>query len=129
MSSTLRGKHLHAQAREMAFNLYQSIESQNEDQCTKEIKDFELLRLTLGLFGETISSLNLELNHGSVLIEDGSNVVREPWYPTISCSSTSTVDWVPPPQFTDSEEEESDREYEERCERDWLTKQLELSFL
>ncbi|KAF5297885.1 hypothetical protein FQA39_LY11870 [Lamprigera yunnana] len=39
MSSTLRGKHLHAQAREMAFNVYQWIKSQNEDQCTKEIKE------------------------------------------------------------------------------------------
>ncbi|KAF5278146.1 hypothetical protein FQA39_LY05991 [Lamprigera yunnana] len=39
MSSTLRGKHLHAQAREMAFNVYQWIISQNEDQYTKEIKE------------------------------------------------------------------------------------------
>ncbi|KAF5275594.1 hypothetical protein FQA39_LY06706 [Lamprigera yunnana] len=39
MSSTLRGKHLHAQARDVAFNVYQWIKSQNEDQCTKEIKD------------------------------------------------------------------------------------------
>ncbi|KAF5272532.1 hypothetical protein FQA39_LY07856 [Lamprigera yunnana] len=39
MSSTLRGKHFHAQAREMAFNVYQWIKSQNEDQCTKEIKE------------------------------------------------------------------------------------------
>ncbi|KAF5293380.1 hypothetical protein FQA39_LY02865 [Lamprigera yunnana] len=39
MSSTLRGKHLHAQAREIAFNLYQWIKSQNEDQYTKEIKE------------------------------------------------------------------------------------------
>ncbi|KAF5300098.1 hypothetical protein FQA39_LY11290 [Lamprigera yunnana] len=39
MSSTLRGKHLHAQAREMAFNVYQSIKSKIEDQCTKEIKE------------------------------------------------------------------------------------------
>ncbi|KAF5290235.1 hypothetical protein FQA39_LY14789 [Lamprigera yunnana] len=39
MSSTLCGKHLHAQAREMAFNVYQWIKSQNEDQCTKEIKE------------------------------------------------------------------------------------------
>ncbi|KAF5269680.1 hypothetical protein FQA39_LY08603 [Lamprigera yunnana] len=39
MSSTLRGKHLHAQAREMAFNVYQWIKSQNEDQHTKEIKE------------------------------------------------------------------------------------------
>ncbi|KAF5271760.1 hypothetical protein FQA39_LY08083 [Lamprigera yunnana] len=38
MSSTLRGKHLQPQARKMAFNLYQWIKSQNEDQCTKEIK-------------------------------------------------------------------------------------------
>ncbi|KAF5295951.1 hypothetical protein FQA39_LY12723 [Lamprigera yunnana] len=43
MSSTLRGKHLHAQAREMAFHLYQWIKSQNEDQCTKEIKEKEYL--------------------------------------------------------------------------------------
>ncbi|KAF5275075.1 hypothetical protein FQA39_LY07012 [Lamprigera yunnana] len=39
MSSTLCGKHLHAQAHEMAFNVYQWIKSQNEDQCTKEIKE------------------------------------------------------------------------------------------
>ncbi|KAF5294224.1 hypothetical protein FQA39_LY13472 [Lamprigera yunnana] len=39
MSSTLRGKHLHAQAREMAFNVYHWIKSQNEDQCTKKIKE------------------------------------------------------------------------------------------
>ncbi|KAF5270739.1 hypothetical protein FQA39_LY01477 [Lamprigera yunnana] len=39
MSSTLRGKHLHTQTREMAFNVYQWIKSQNEDQCTKEIKE------------------------------------------------------------------------------------------
>ncbi|KAF5304706.1 hypothetical protein FQA39_LY09483 [Lamprigera yunnana] len=39
MSSTFRGKHLHAQAREMAFKLYQWIKSKNEDQCTKEIKE------------------------------------------------------------------------------------------
>ncbi|KAF5291347.1 hypothetical protein FQA39_LY03498 [Lamprigera yunnana] len=39
MLSTLRGKHLHVQAREMAFNVYQWIKSQNEDQCTKEIKE------------------------------------------------------------------------------------------
>ncbi|KAF5300788.1 hypothetical protein FQA39_LY11033 [Lamprigera yunnana] len=38
MSSTLRGKHLHAQAREMDFNVDQWIKSQNEDQCTKELK-------------------------------------------------------------------------------------------
>ncbi|KAF5275814.1 hypothetical protein FQA39_LY06674 [Lamprigera yunnana] len=35
MSTTLRGKHLHAQA----FNVYQWIKSQIEDQCTKEIKE------------------------------------------------------------------------------------------
>ncbi|KAF5289579.1 hypothetical protein FQA39_LY15026 [Lamprigera yunnana] len=39
MSSTLRGTYLHAQAREMAFNVNQWIKSQNEDQCTKEIKE------------------------------------------------------------------------------------------
>ncbi|KAF5288148.1 hypothetical protein FQA39_LY15492 [Lamprigera yunnana] len=39
MWSTLRRKHLHAQARKMAFNVYQWIKSQNEDQCTKEIKE------------------------------------------------------------------------------------------
>ncbi|KAF5302408.1 hypothetical protein FQA39_LY10447 [Lamprigera yunnana] len=39
MSSTLHGKHLHAQGREMAFNVYLWIKSQNEDQCTKEIKE------------------------------------------------------------------------------------------
>ncbi|KAF5297339.1 hypothetical protein FQA39_LY12178 [Lamprigera yunnana] len=43
--STLRGKHLHTQAREMAFNVYQWIKSQNEDQCTKEIKE-EVSRAT-----------------------------------------------------------------------------------
>ncbi|KAF5277367.1 hypothetical protein FQA39_LY06180 [Lamprigera yunnana] len=39
MSSTLRGKHLHAQVREMAYNVYQWIKSQNEEQCTKENKE------------------------------------------------------------------------------------------
>ncbi|KAF5274599.1 hypothetical protein FQA39_LY07211 [Lamprigera yunnana] len=39
MPSTLRGKQLHAQAHEMAFNVYQWIKYQNEDQCTKEIKE------------------------------------------------------------------------------------------
>ncbi|KAF5277628.1 hypothetical protein FQA39_LY06121 [Lamprigera yunnana] len=39
MSSTFRGKHLHAQAREMAFNVYQWIKSQNEDQCRKKIEE------------------------------------------------------------------------------------------
>ncbi|KAF5306544.1 hypothetical protein FQA39_LY08866 [Lamprigera yunnana] len=39
MLSTLRRKHLHAQARKMAFNVYQWIKSQNEYQCTKEIKE------------------------------------------------------------------------------------------
>ncbi|KAF5285845.1 hypothetical protein FQA39_LY04306 [Lamprigera yunnana] len=39
MSSNLRGKHLHAQARETAFNVYQWIKFQNEDQSTKEIKE------------------------------------------------------------------------------------------
>ncbi|KAF5279989.1 hypothetical protein FQA39_LY05370 [Lamprigera yunnana] len=39
MSSTLREKHFHAQAREVAFNVYQWIKSQNKDQCTKEIKE------------------------------------------------------------------------------------------
>ncbi|KAF5269770.1 hypothetical protein FQA39_LY08551 [Lamprigera yunnana] len=39
MLSTLRGKHLHAQAREMAFNVHQWIKSQNENQCIKEIKE------------------------------------------------------------------------------------------
>ncbi|KAF5296149.1 hypothetical protein FQA39_LY12603 [Lamprigera yunnana] len=39
MSSTLHGKHLHVQAREMAFNVYQWIKSQNEDQYIKEIKE------------------------------------------------------------------------------------------
>ncbi|KAF5281593.1 hypothetical protein FQA39_LY17765 [Lamprigera yunnana] len=38
MLSTLRGKHLYAQVREMAFNVYQWIKSQNENQSTKEIK-------------------------------------------------------------------------------------------
>ncbi|KAF5271763.1 hypothetical protein FQA39_LY08086 [Lamprigera yunnana] len=39
MSSNLSRKHFHAQAREMAFNVYQWIKSQNEDQCTNEIKE------------------------------------------------------------------------------------------
>ncbi|KAF5274718.1 hypothetical protein FQA39_LY07110 [Lamprigera yunnana] len=39
MSSTLCGKHLHVQVHEMAFNVYQWIKSQNEDQCTKESKE------------------------------------------------------------------------------------------
>ncbi|KAF5284103.1 hypothetical protein FQA39_LY17114 [Lamprigera yunnana] len=39
MSSTLRRKHLHAQARELAFNMYQWIKSQSEDQFTKEIRE------------------------------------------------------------------------------------------
>lgn len=39
MSSTLRGKTLHSQAREMAFNVYKWIKSQNEDQCMKGIKE------------------------------------------------------------------------------------------
>ncbi|KAF5285976.1 hypothetical protein FQA39_LY16487 [Lamprigera yunnana] len=52
MSSTLRGKHLHAQACEMAFNVYQWIKSQNEDQCIKEIKE-KVSRAT-GVSGKTI---------------------------------------------------------------------------
>ncbi|KAF5279139.1 hypothetical protein FQA39_LY18317 [Lamprigera yunnana] len=55
MSSTLRGKHLHAQAREMAFNVYQSIKSQNEDQCTKEIKE-KVSRAT-GVYVKTIERI------------------------------------------------------------------------
>ncbi|KAF5298933.1 hypothetical protein FQA39_LY11650 [Lamprigera yunnana] len=39
MSSTLREKHLHGQAREMAFNVHQWIKSQIEDQCIKQIKE------------------------------------------------------------------------------------------
>ncbi|KAF5297283.1 hypothetical protein FQA39_LY12122 [Lamprigera yunnana] len=39
MSSTLRGKDLHAQAHEMTFNVCQWIKSQNEDHRTKEIKE------------------------------------------------------------------------------------------
>ncbi|KAF5299310.1 hypothetical protein FQA39_LY02483 [Lamprigera yunnana] len=39
MLSTLRGKHLHAQAHEMDFNVYQWIKSQKEDQCTIEVKE------------------------------------------------------------------------------------------
>ncbi|KAF5286874.1 hypothetical protein FQA39_LY00407 [Lamprigera yunnana] len=39
MSLTLRQKHLQDQVREMTFNVYQWIKSQNEDQCTKEIKE------------------------------------------------------------------------------------------
>ncbi|KAF5274397.1 hypothetical protein FQA39_LY07277 [Lamprigera yunnana] len=39
MSSTLHEKHLHAQACEMAFNVYQWIKSQNGNPCTKEIKE------------------------------------------------------------------------------------------
>ncbi|KAF5287002.1 hypothetical protein FQA39_LY16116 [Lamprigera yunnana] len=64
MSSTLRGKHLHAQAREMAFNVYQWIKSQNENQCTKEIKE-KVLRAT-GVSVRTIESI---IKEGSASFE------------------------------------------------------------
>ncbi|KAF5283888.1 hypothetical protein FQA39_LY04708 [Lamprigera yunnana] len=55
MSSTFGGKHLHVQACEMAFNVYQWIKSQNEDQCTKEIKE-KLSRAT-GVSVRTIENI------------------------------------------------------------------------
>ncbi|KAF5296094.1 hypothetical protein FQA39_LY02728 [Lamprigera yunnana] len=55
MSSTLREKHLHAQAREMAFNGYQWLKSQIEDQCTKEIK--EKLSTATGVSVRTIEKI------------------------------------------------------------------------
>ncbi|KAF5294578.1 hypothetical protein FQA39_LY13337 [Lamprigera yunnana] len=55
MSSTLCGKHLHAQEREMVFNVYQWIKSQNEDQYIKEIKE-KVLRAT-GVSGRTIKRI------------------------------------------------------------------------
>ncbi|KAF5288378.1 hypothetical protein FQA39_LY15468 [Lamprigera yunnana] len=64
MSSTLRGKHLHAQAREIAFNVYQWIKSQNEDQCTKEIKE-NVSRAT----GVSIRTIERIIKEGSTLPE------------------------------------------------------------
>ncbi|KAF5284810.1 hypothetical protein FQA39_LY04535 [Lamprigera yunnana] len=58
MSSNLRGKHLHAQTREVAFNVNQWIKSQNEDQCTKEIKE-KVSRAT-GVSIRTIESITKE---------------------------------------------------------------------
>ncbi|KAF5281164.1 hypothetical protein FQA39_LY17866 [Lamprigera yunnana] len=54
MLSTLRGKHLTIK-REMAFNVYQWIKSQNEDQCTKEIK--EKVSRTTGVSVRTIERI------------------------------------------------------------------------
>ncbi|KAF5304960.1 hypothetical protein FQA39_LY09434 [Lamprigera yunnana] len=60
MSSTLRGKRLHAQASEMAFNVYQWIKSQNEDQHTKEIKE-KVSRDT----GVSVRTIKRIINEGS----------------------------------------------------------------
>ncbi|KAF5281545.1 hypothetical protein FQA39_LY05080 [Lamprigera yunnana] len=58
--STLRGKHFHAQAREIAFNVYLWIKSQNEDQCTKEIKE-KVLRAT----GVSLRTIEMIIKEGS----------------------------------------------------------------
>ncbi|KAF5289588.1 hypothetical protein FQA39_LY15035 [Lamprigera yunnana] len=60
MSSTLRGKHLHDQARKMAFNVYKWIKSQNEDQCTKEIK-----QKVSGATGVSIITIKRIIKEGS----------------------------------------------------------------
>ncbi|KAF5304770.1 hypothetical protein FQA39_LY09547 [Lamprigera yunnana] len=65
MLSTLRGKHLHAQARKMAFNVYQWIKSQNEDQSTKEIKE-KVSRAT----GVSIRTIERIIQEGSTSPKD-----------------------------------------------------------
>ncbi|KAF5288359.1 hypothetical protein FQA39_LY15449 [Lamprigera yunnana] len=66
--STLRGKHLHVQACQIAFNVYQWIKSQNEDQCTKEIKE-NVSRAT----GVSIRTIERIIKEGITLLEAKTN--------------------------------------------------------
>ncbi|KAF5275441.1 hypothetical protein FQA39_LY06898 [Lamprigera yunnana] len=86
MSSTLRRKHLHAQAREMAFNVYQWIKSQNEDHSTKEIKE-KVSRAT-GVSVRTIEKIIKEGNT-SPEAETDKRFKTEPEF-----SSVTLEDWV-----------------------------------